>query len=69
MTSLRGNKGNTIECKRNVDRLTPSEEKIWKMYNSGQTTMDIAEQLSVSKSSVNQRLYIIKEKVAVREKK
>ena len=64
MTSLRGNRGNTIERGRNVDRLTPSEERIWKMYKSGQTRMDIAEQLSLSKNTVDRRLYTIKEKLA-----
>lgn len=59
----KNNKGLTIDQnRRNVDRLTPSEERIWKLHEEGKSRPEIAEALGLARSSVDRRMATIREK-------
>lgn len=46
-----------------VDKLTPTEAKVWDLYKAGKKPREIAEELNMKASTVSRRLYAAKEKV------
>lgn len=50
---------------RNVDKLTPREQQIWDLYQTGKTPTQIAEELGMKRPSVSRNLSTIREKVLV----
>lgn len=51
--------------KRNVDKLTPREQQIWTLYQSGKTPTEIGVELDMKRNSVSRNLSTIREKVAI----
>lgn len=67
MTSLRGNKGVKLNTMPPADRLTATEERIWKMRQDGKAYAEIAQYLNMKVTSVRRRMTTIREKVACHE--